>query len=305
VKVLLTGSSGFVGRYVAGELEHRGHEVVAFDLADGQEARDAAALAGALEGCGQFIACAALCGGLGYLHARPLDILAANERITAASFDAAVGAFRAGTLRKITVISSSMAYESATFLPLTEGIELRIPPPPSAYGLSKLAGEYFARAAWDQHGLPYTIVRLFNATGPGDETHVIPQLARKVLSGQDPLHILGSGAQVRHFTHGSDLARGIVAAMEHPAAANEDFNLASPHGTTITELAGMIWRKIRDGEPRIEHDDPFRHDVQIRIPSVAKARDVLGFEAAVTLDQMLDEVISWAASHPPAEGLPS
>jgi nucleoside-diphosphate-sugar epimerase len=207
-----------------------------------------------------------------------------------------VAAYRAGSLRKITVVSSSMVYESATDFPLTEGDEEILPPPPSAYGLSKLASEYFARAAWDQHSLPYTIVRLFNATGGGDRDHVTTDLVRKVLAGDDPLRILGSGRQVRHFTSVRDLARGIVTAMEHPDAVNEDFNLASPHGITITELAGMIWRKLRGCEPRIACDAPYRYDVQVRVPSVAKARDVLGFEATVTLDQMLDEVITAVAS---------
>jgi nucleoside-diphosphate-sugar epimerase len=296
MKTLVTGSSGFVGRYITAELEARGHDVVTFDLTDGQDARDEVALFAALRGCDHFIAGAALCGGIGYLHARPLDILMQNELITAASMRAAVTAYRAGILRKITVISSSMAYEAATEYPLTEGMELRIPPPSSAYGLSKLAAEYFARAAWDQHGLPYTIVRLFNATGGGDRDHVTTDLVRKVLAGDDPLRILGSGRQVRHFTSVRDLARGIVTAMEHPDAVNEDFNLASPHGITITELAGMIWRKLRGCEPRIACDAPYRYDVQVRVPSVAKARDVLGFEATVTLDQMLDEVITAVAS---------
>ena len=293
MKVLVSGSSGFVGRYVTAELTRRGHEVVPLDLAAGQDARDPGVVSRHLKDCDHFIAAAALIGGIRYLHACPYDLLAANERITAAAFDAAIAAHHGGTLRKITVVSSSMVYESAGKWPTAEGDERNMPAPGSSYGFSKLATEYFARAAWDQHRLPYTIVRLFNVTGPGDRDHVITDLARKVLAGQDPLRILGSGRQVRCFTYAADIAEGIVTAMTHPDAANEDFNLSSATPTTVLELASLIWRKIRGDELlRVIPDQPFARDVQRRVPSVAKARDVLGFEALTPLSVMLDEVIA-------------
>ena len=116
----------------------------------------------------------------------------------------------------------------------------------------------------------------------------------KVLKGQDPLHILGSGEQVRHYTYGGDLARGIRLAMESPAALNEDFNLSTAQSTTVRELAELIWRKINGDRPlRLVNDPPFEHDVQRRVPDVRKAREVLGFEATTSLSEMLDEVIPW------------
>jgi UDP-glucose 4-epimerase len=116
-----------------------------------------------------------------------------------------------------------------------------------------------------------------------------------VLKGQDPLHILGSGEQVRHYTYGGDLAVGVVTAMEHPDARNEDFNLSTAQGTTVRELAEVIWRKIQGpGLPlRIVSDPPFGYDVQRRVPDTGKAKRVLGFDAATTLGEMLDEVIPW------------
>jgi UDP-glucose 4-epimerase len=182
----------------------------------------------------------------------------------------------------------------------------------SSYGFQKLAVEYFAQAAWDQYQLPFTIARPFNCVGTGESralgdeeilsgnvrlamSHVVPDLVQKVLKGQDPLHILGSGDQVRHYTYGGDLAAGVVAAMEHPDAGNEDFNLSTAESTTVLELAEMIWRKIKgEGVPlHIVNDEPFAYDVQRRVPSVQKAKRILGFEATTTLDQMLDEVIPW------------
>ena len=124
---------------------------------------------------------------------------------------------------------------------------------------------------------------------------MVPDLVQKIVKGQDPLHILGEGNQVRHYTYGGDLARGIVACMEHEAALNEDFNISTAESTTVLELAEVIWRKIkgRTCRSRVVSDDPFEYDVQKRVPDVAKAREVLGFEATTTLDEMLDEVIPW------------
>ncbi|MCU1448940.1 MAG: NAD-dependent epimerase, partial [Acidimicrobiales bacterium] len=106
--------------------------------------------------------------------------------------------------------------------------------------------------------------------------------------------ILGDGEQVRHYTYGGDLAHGIRLCMESPKALNEDFNLSTARSTTVRELAELVWRKINGDRPlRLVHDEPFDHDVARRVPDVAKARDVLGFEATTSLDQMLDEVIPW------------
>jgi UDP-glucose 4-epimerase len=331
-KVLITGSAGFIGGYVVEELLARGYAVTGVDnfskygrvrksyddhpayrLVEG-DARDSELLAGLLADCDHFIVGAAMIGGISYFHTYAYDLLATNERITAASCDAAISAHRAGRLRKVTYLSSSMIFESADSWPSYEGQEREIPPPVSSYGFQKLAVEYFARAAWDQYQLPFTLVRPFNCVGIGESralgdedilsgnvklamSHVVPDLVQKVLKGQDPLHILGSGEQVRHYTYGADLARGIVAAMEHPDAVNEDFNLSTAESTTVRELSELIWRKVKGpGVPlRLVHDEPFAHDVQRRIPSTEKAKRILGFEASTSLDEMLDTVIPWIA----------
>jgi nucleoside-diphosphate-sugar epimerase len=127
-------------------------------------------------------------------------------------------------------------------------------------------------------------------------SHVVPDLIQKLVKGQDPLHILGDGRQVRHYSYGADLARGIRIAIEHPAALNEDFNLSTARSTTVLELAELIWKRLRPGEPfRYVSDDPFEHDVQRRVPDVAKAKRVLGYEASTGLEEILDEVIPWVS----------
>lgn len=321
MRVLVTGSEGLIGGYLTRELLERGYEVTGVDnfskhghagidprryrLIEG-DAADEAVLDEALAGCDHFIAGAAMIGGLGYLHGVPLDLLIANERLTIAACEAGIRALKAGGLRKVTWISSSMAYESATWWPSAEGDELRVPPPPSTYGFQKLAVEYFARAARHQYGLPYTIIRPFNVIGardypPGGKadvsrftSHVVPDLIRKVLSGQDPLRILGDGSQVRCYTWAGDLARGIAMSLDHPCATDEDFNIACPVPVTVAELAERIWAKLRPGDPfRLAGDTAFTHDVQKRVPDVSKASRLLGFSAATSLDEMLDQVIPW------------
>ena len=332
MRVLVSGAQGFIGGYVVEELLARGHSVVGVDnfskygrvaksfdahpdyeLVEG-DCRDVELMTGLLSGCDHFIAGAALIGGISYFHAYAYDLLATNERIMAASCDAAIAAHRAGRLQKVTYMSSSMVFESADSWPSYEGQQRLVPPPKSSYGFQKLAVEYFAQAAWDQYQLPFTIVRPFNCVGIGEGralgevevlsgnvklamSHVVPDLVQKVLKDQDPLHILGDGSQIRHYTYGGDLAKGIVAAMEHPAALNEDFNLSTAESTTVLDLAELIWRKIKGpGVPfRYVCDDPFEHDVQRRVPATDKAREVLGFEATTPLEEILDEVIPWIA----------
>jgi nucleoside-diphosphate-sugar epimerase len=276
------------------------------------DARDVDLMTSAMMDCEHVIAGAALIGGITYFHAYAYDLLATNERIMASTCDAAIRAHRQGKLKKVTYLSSSMVFESTDHWPSAEGDERKIAPPLSSYGFQKLAVEYFAKAAWDQYKLPYTIVRPFNCVGVGEMralgevevlsgnvelamSHVVPDLVQKILKGQDPLHILGGGDQVRHYTYGGDLARVIVLAMESEAAYNEDFNLSTAQGTTVLELAEAIWRKIKgpDVPFRYTSDPGYEYDVQKRVPSVAKAKEVLNFEALTTLDELLDEVIPW------------
>jgi nucleoside-diphosphate-sugar epimerase len=330
VRVLVTGAAGFICGYLVPELLDAGHQVVGLDnfskygrlkksydshpayrLVEG-DAKDVGLLTELSSDCDQVVAAAAMIGGISYFHEFAYDLLAENERILAATFDATIAAFRAGRLSKINVLSSSMVFESATEFPTPEGAELTSPPPRSTYGFQKLAAEYFARGAWIQYQLPYTIIRPFNCVGIGERralrdsdvmsgnvklamSHVVPDLVQKMLKGQDPLHILGDGTQVRHYTYGGDLARGIRLCIEAPAARNEDFNISTAQGTTVRELAETIWRKIHgtDRTLNLVSDPPYEHDVQLRVPDTRKARDVLGYEATTSLDQMLDEVIPW------------
>ncbi|MBW1697371.1 MAG: NAD(P)-dependent oxidoreductase [Deltaproteobacteria bacterium] len=329
MKILVTGSAGFIGGYLVQELLDYGHQVVGIDnyskygrveksyddhpnytFYEG-DAKNVDLLKELISDCDQVVAAAAVIGGITLFHQLAYDLLAENERITAATFDASIWAFQNKKLKKVNVISSSMVFENATVYPTPEGEQLKCPPPLSTYGFQKLACEYFTKGAFEQYGLPFTIIRPFNAVGIGEKraklekevlsgniklalSHVVPDLVQKVLKGQDPLHILGEGKQVRHYTYAGDLAKGIRLCIECPKALNEDFNLSTPVSTTVLELARLIWKKINGDKPfRYVCDRPFKYDVQKRVPATEKARALLGFEALTTLDEALDEVIPW------------
>ena len=329
MKTLITGSAGFIAGYLVEEMLNQGHTVYGIDnfskygkveksydqhpnyhFVEG-DAKDVALMKNLIEDCDQVVALAAIIGGISMFHEYAYDLLAENERITASTFDSAIWAFKNKRLKKINVLSSSMVFESTDHFPTEEGDQLECPPPLSTYGFQKLATEYFAKGAWEQYKLPYTIIRPFNCIGIGEKraisdkeilsgniklamSHVVPDLVQKVLKGQDPLHILGNGGQVRHYTYGGDLAEGIRLCIESEAAINDDFNLSTGTSTSVLELAELIWKKINGSKPfRYVSDTPFKYDVQKRIPSVKKAERVLGFTANTSLDSALDEIIPW------------
>ena len=329
MNILVTGSAGFICGYLVEELLNHGHTVYGIDnfskygkveksydrhpryhFVEG-DVKDTGLLKQLAQECDQMLCAAAMIGGISYFHEFAYDLLAENERIIASSFDAALYAKKHGHLKKINVLSSSMVYECAEHFPSREGDQRACPPPRSTYGFQKLACEYFAQGAWEQYQLPYTIIRPFNCVGTGEKralcdneissgniklamSHVVPDLVQKIVKGQDPLHILGSGNQIRHYTYGGDLARGIRLCIESDAAVNEDFNLSTPVSTTVLELAEKIWVKIKGETPfRYVSDQPFLYDVQKRVPAVEKAEKLLGFKAETPLDAILDEVIPW------------
>jgi len=328
-KVLVTGSAGFIAGYLIPELLAAGWEVTGVDnyskygkivksydanphyhFVEG-DARDVGLLSDLASDCDQIIALAAMIGGITYFHEFAYDLLAENERIIAATFDAALTARKHGKLKKINVVSSSMVFESTNIFPSAEGDQFKAAPPVSTYGFQKLAVEYFAKGAWEQYKLPYTIIRPFNCVGTGEQraladkeilsgniklamSHVVPDLIQKILKGQDPLHILGDGSQIRHYTYGGDLARGIRLCLERPEAVNEDFNLSTIASTTVLELAEIIWHKIQPEKKfDVISENAYQYDVQKRIPKVEKAKKMLGFKADTSLEMALDEIIPW------------
>ena len=313
-RVLVTGGAGTIGRAVVRRLvRDPAYEVRVSDQREAPDwmretcevhtgnLLDPLEAAAAADGCTHLIHLAAIVGGIANFHRFPHTLLEVNTGLYNSVFRAALE-YR---VDRLVYVSSSMVFERATEFPTTEEHLDVCPPPRSAYGFSKLAGETYCRALHDEHGLPFTICRPFNAYGPGelpdDEpgiAHAVPDLIRKVLSGQRPLEIFGSGRQTRTFAHIDDIADGIVTATASPAGENEDFNISASEERTVAEIARVCWEAAGNdpAELELEHVPSFEVDVQRRWPSVEKAKRLIGFETRIGVREGIRRTVEWMRS---------
>jgi UDP-glucose 4-epimerase len=310
-RVLVTGGAGTIGAAVVRRLlrdpawevrvsdqrtppvwMREGCEIHTGDLRELREAKLAIA------GCTHVIHLAAIVGGIANFHKLPYTLTEVNNGLYNGVFRAALDQ----GVERFTYVSSSMVFERAEEYPTTEAYLERCPFPLSAYGFSKLTGEIYCRAAHDEHGLPFTICRPFNAYGPGELpdaepgiAHAVPDLIEKSFPGVAPLPIFGSGEQTRTLTHVDDIADGIVTTMGHPAGENEDFNISASEERTVAEIARVIW-EVCGEDPEafeLEHRPSFEVDVQRRWPSVEKAEQLLGWRARISLPEGIAGTVEW------------
>ena len=316
-RVLVTGGAGTIGAAVVRRLlgdpayevrvadqrpapqwMREGCEVHTGDLCVISEAK------AAISGCSHVIHLAAIAGGIANHHRLPHTLTAVNNALC----DAVIGAALDSAVERFTYVSCAAVFERASEFPSSEAHLPDCPPPRSAYGFSKLTGELYCRAAHAEHGLPYTICRPAGAYGPGEVPQVepgaeagiaqlVPDLIAKVLCGQRPLQIFGSGEQTRTLTHVQDIADGIVAAMSSPAGLGEDFNIAAARELTVAEIARIVWEACgKDpADFALEHVPSFAVDVPRCWPSVEKARELLGWQARIELEDGIAATVQWIA----------
>ena len=308
-RVFITGGAGFIGTTLARELVAQ-NSVVAFDnlhrdalsgleLADHPnfeliegDILDVDALQTAAEGATHFVHCAAI-AGVDTVLASPVRTMRVNVIGTYNALEAALRT--QATLERFVDFSTSEVFGTHAFR-VEEGQVSTIGSVGEArwtYAVSKLAGEHMAHAYHDELGLPTVTVHPFNVYGPGQiGGGAIRAFIEAALAERD-LTIHGDGSQIRAWTYVTDMVAGVLLCLDHPHAVGQAFNIGNPRSAvTIFDLAQRIKRLA--GAPGEIVFQPLHYaDVELRIPNVEKAREQLGWEPVVELDEGLEKTIAW------------
>ncbi|MFN8224500.1 MAG: NAD-dependent epimerase/dehydratase family protein [Gaiellales bacterium] len=306
-RILITGGAGFIGTTLARALAGA-NEVVLYDnlhrnalagtdlegeveLLEG-DVLDAERLVEAARGVTHLVHAAGI-AGVDTVLSSPVTTMRVNVVGTYNALEAALAT--KGTLERLVEFSTSEVFGQHAFN-VSEGHVTTIGSVGEArwtYAVSKLAGEHMSHAYHSELGLPTVSVRPFNVYGPGQiGGGAIRAFIEAALAGRD-LAIHGDGSQIRAWTYVDDMVRGVLLALEHPRAIGESFNIGNPRSAvTIFDLAQRI--KRLSGCPGEITFQPLHYvDVELRIPNATKARELLGFEAQVELDEGLARTIAW------------
>lgn len=310
-RVLITGGAGFIGSHVVEKLIERGARVSIFDnLRPGRlqnlesvkgqyefiegDCFDMESVFSACKGKDAVFNLAAKVHGVDYNKRHKGTMLAENLLIEATVTKAASDAH----VERLLVVSSACVYPDNCTIPTPEeeGILGNPESANSGYGWAKRMSELLGKYYQDEFGMKVAIVRPYNCYGPRDHffpspMHVIPSLIKRVVDGENPITVWGTGNQTRAFLHVSDLSEGMILAVEK-YAVSDPVNLGTDEEVTIKKLVEMIIKLNRnntsvvfdaskpDGSPRRNSDNK-------------KAFDKLGFRAKVTLEDGLRETIDW------------
>ncbi len=311
-KIFITGGAGFIASMLISRLADQ-NEIVVYDnytrntLKDTPYANhpnvrqvkgdvlDYPALKEAMTGA-QLVVHAAAIAGIESTVRNPVTTMRVNMIGAANAMEAAQ---ELGGVERFVDFSTSEVFGSHAFK-VDEGQQTVTGAVGEArwtYAVSKLAGEHLAHAYYKQYGLPTVTVRPFNVYGPGQTGEgALSIFVRKALRNEDIL-IFGDGSQIRAWCYVDDMVEGVLCALEHPNAVGESFNIGNSRAvTTVYGLAEAVCR-IVGSSSKILFRDALSADIELRIPQVGKARDLIGFEAKVDLDEGLTRTAAWIAAN--------
>jgi UDP-glucose 4-epimerase len=315
-RIFITGGAGFIATTLARRLVDD-NEIIALDnlhrdalsateLADHPnftlheaDVLDADAVRELAQGATHIVHCAAI-AGVDTVLASPVRTMRVNLIGTYNVLEAAVAT--EATLERLIDFSTSEVFGTHAYN-VREGQVSTIGSVGEArwtYAVSKLAGEHMAHAYHDELRVPTVTVRPFNVYGPGQiGGGAIRAFIEAALAGND-LTVRGDGAQIRAWCFVDDMVEAVLLCLEHPNAIGQSFNIGNPRSAvTIFDLAQRIKRIT--GCPGEIVFAPLEYvDVELRIPNVEKAREAIGFDATVELDDGLERTIAWYRSRKPA-----
>jgi UDP-glucose 4-epimerase len=298
--VFITGGAGFIGSALAGRLIAK-NCVILFDNLSRNSLRNRKfrnhsnltlvegdilnmdALTQAMQGVDIIVHCAAI-AGIDTVIKRPTNTMRVNMVGSANVLEAAT---RLSHVDRVVCFSTSEVFGQTAFRSSENDNAMigKVGEARWTYAVSKLAEEHLAFAYHQEFGLPTTVLRPFNIYGPGQvgegALHNFIVCAIK----QKPIQIHGDGTQIRAWCYVDDMVDGLIMAIEHPKAIGESFNIGNQRAViTIYGLANTVIR-VLESKSRLEFIYKDYADVELRIPSVRKAKEILGFEAKIDLDE--------------------
>jgi UDP-glucose 4-epimerase len=308
-RIVVTGGAGFIGTTLAHRLVDE-NEIVAVDnlhrnslggtdLAEHPNFRfvqgdvlDAEFLSEAVKGATHLVHAAAI-AGVDTVIESPVRTMRVNLIGTYNALEAALRT--KDTMERFIEFSTSEVFGTYAFKVDEEHVTTQgsVGEARWTYAVSKLAGEHMAHAYHDELGLPTVSVRPFNVYGPGQiGGGAIRAFIETALAGRD-LVIHGDGSQIRAWCYVDDMVEALMLALEHPNAVGESFNIGNARSAvTIYDLAQRI-KRLTGCSGELVFQSLHYTDVELRIPNVEKARELLGFAATVELDEGLERTIAW------------
>src|SRR4051794_12620782 len=313
MKALVTGGAGFIGSHVVERLLAAGQDVRVLDnLSTGhrsnlsgvsgevelltRDLRDLPSVQQAMRDCSAVIHLAALPSVPRSIH----DAAATHHANATGTLNVLLAARDAGVSR-VVFASSSSVYGAAADLPKRESLR---PLPISPYAVSKLAAEHYCRSFFEVFGLETVALRYFNVFGPRQDSRsqyaaVIPRFIHAFREGTPPV-IFGDGEQSRDFTYVDNVVEANVTALDRAGVGGRVYNVACGTRVTLNELATSIRRETGATVSPV-HVAARPGDVRHSLADVSRAREELGYEPVVTLDEGLRPTVAHTANgHAPA-----
>ncbi|MGB9118897.1 NAD-dependent epimerase/dehydratase family protein [Bradyrhizobium sp.] len=300
--VFITGGAGFIGATLAARLVEDNNIIVFDNFARNSlqtsglmghknltvingDIRDTAAVMSAVLDAkpDRIVHCAAI-AGIDTVVRSPTATLDVNIVGTANIFQAAR---KLGSLKRILSFSTSEIFGSHAFqtTELSSAVIGAVGEARWTYAVSKLAGEHMALAHFHEFKMPAVVVRPFNVYGPGQVGEGALSTFIKRAIRNDEIQIHGDGSQIRAWCYVDDMARALLLALEHPAAIGQTFNIGNARAViTIYGLANTVIR-VLGSTSKIRFVRKDYADIELRVPNINKARDLLDFEARIDLDE--------------------